>query len=272
MAKGDKEGRMLFDLRGRRRNVIKVVYGILALLMGLSLILLAGPGFGVLGGNGSSSSAAEALEEQTERIETKLAKDPGNPDLLLNLTRNQINVAYALSEANPSTGEVLLTVEGRQELQKASATWDEYLEATDEPRIGGALVASQALFQLAQTSRRTLEARNNVVAAAEAQRIVAEAQPSLGSLSTLSFYELYAGEFKAAEETLAEAKEFSGSKFERRQLQTQFDEIEKSAREFEQQVKEAESAAKEGAEERANNPESFENPLGLGGGGGGIGE
>jgi DNA replication protein DnaD len=264
MAKGDNQGRMLFDLRGKRRNVVKVVYAVLALLMGLSLILLANP-FG-FGGGGGGGDAAEAYEEQTERIESRLAKEPANADLLLNLTRAQINTAYALSETS-QTGEVALTVEGRQELQKASATWDEYLEATEEPRSSGAILASQALFQLAQTSRGTLEARNNVTAAAEAQRIVAEQQPNLGTLSNLSFYELYAGEFKTAEETLAEAKKFTTSKFERRQLENQYNEIEKTAREFQQQVKEAEKASKEGAQERATNPESFENPLGIGGGG-----
>jgi len=265
MAKGDNQGRMLFDLRGKRRNVIKVVYAVLALLMGASLILLYNP-FGFGGGGGGGGEAAEALEEQSERIERRLAKQPGDPNLLLNLTRSQINTAYALSETNPTTGEVALTVEGRQELEKASATWDEYLEAAEEPKSGGAVVASQALFQLAQTSRGTLEARRNVTAATEAQEIVAEQQPSIGSLSTLSFYALYAGEFKAAEEALAEAKGFAGSKFEKRQLENQFNEIEKTAREFEKQVKEAQKAAKEGAKEGATNPESLENPLGIGGG------
>lgn len=267
MAKGENEGRMLFDLRGRRRNVVKVVYAVLALMMGASLILLAGPGFGVLGGN-SSSNPATALEEQTERIEARLAKEPDNPDLLLNLTRSHISTANALSPTNPETEQVQLTVEARQELEKASATWDEYLEATDEPRYGGALLVSQALFQLAETSRRTLEARMNVLAAAEAQEIVAELQPNLGTLSTLSFYQLYAGEFKAAEESLAKAKKFASSKFERRQLQVQFKEIEVPAREFEQQVKEAEKAVKEGAEAGANSPGGGGNPFNFGGGGG----
>jgi len=264
MAKGDKEGRMLFDIRGKRRNVVKVVYAILALLMGASLILLAGPiGFG---GGGSGTDAAELAEERVERLEERQLEEPNDPNLLLNLTRAQIATANALAETNPATGEIALTVASRQEFEKASATWSEYLEATDEPAAGGAQLVSNALFSLAQTSRTTQEARRNIIDAAEAQRIVAEARPSLGALSTLSFYTAYTGDFEGAEEALAEAKKFANSKFERQQLQNQFDEIEKTAREFEKSVKEAEKAAKEGSEGGGEGEGGgVENPFSLGG-------
>jgi len=39
----DGERRMLFDIRGRRKNVVKVVYAILAVMMGASLFLVVGP-------------------------------------------------------------------------------------------------------------------------------------------------------------------------------------------------------------------------------------
>lgn len=260
---------MLFDIRGRRRNVIKIVYAVLALLMGLSLILLAGPIGGFGGGGGDGSDAAELFEARAERIEAKLVKEPSNADLLLALTRAQISTANALAESNPATGTVVQTVESRQELQRASATWSEYLEAAEEPAAGAAQLASSALFSLAESARGTLEARNTVTDAAEAQRIVADQRPSLGALSTLSFYELYAGEFKAAEQALKEAEGFANSKFERTQLQTQFKEIDEAAREFEKQVKEAEAAAKEGGGQAGGGGSgSLENPFGLGGGAG----
>ena len=261
MAKGDKEGGMLFDLRGKRRNVIKVVYAVLALLMGASLILLAGPiGFG---GGGGGGDAAELSEERAERIEQRLVEEPGNPNLLLNLTRAQIATANALSEVNPATGAAVLTVESRQELERASATWSEYLEVTDEPAPGGAQLVANALFSLAENSASTVEARNNVAAAAEAQQIVAEERPSVGSLSTLSLYMLYAGEFEAAEEVLEESKKLANTKFERRQLQNQFDQVEDQAREFEKQFNEARQAAREGT--AGGEGEGAQNPFNLGG-------
>ena len=42
MAQGNNEHRMVFDIRGRRRHVVKFVYAILAILMAGSLFLVTG--------------------------------------------------------------------------------------------------------------------------------------------------------------------------------------------------------------------------------------
>ncbi len=42
MAQGNNEHRMVFDIRGRRRHVVKAVYAILAILMAASLFLVTG--------------------------------------------------------------------------------------------------------------------------------------------------------------------------------------------------------------------------------------
>lgn len=264
MAKGKKERGMLFDIRGRRRNVIKVVYAILALLMGASLILLYGPGFGG-GGGGGNTDLAKQYEEQAERIERKLAKEPRNTDLLVRLTRVHVSAGNALSESNPETGEVALTAEGRQQLEEASESWSEYLDATDEPSASAAQLVAPALFSLAQSSRTTPEALRNITAASEAQRILADQRPSVGTLSTYALYTLYTADYAAAEQGLKEAKKFASSKFERQQLQTQFDEIKKLAKEFERTVEAGKKAAEEGGQ-GGQNPETLENPLGIGGG------
>jgi hypothetical protein len=81
MAQGGKEHRMFFDLqRGRRRTTVKVVYAILAVLMGLSLFLVVGS-FNIaelFSSNGSSGSSeiAKPYEEQAERLEAKLKEAP----------------------------------------------------------------------------------------------------------------------------------------------------------------------------------------------------
>ena len=89
MASGRNERRMVFDIRGRRRHVVKFVYAILALLMGASLFLVVGPvNIGsLLGTSRGTSSAASGLEEQAARVEHRLLKSPEDPDLLLSLTR-----------------------------------------------------------------------------------------------------------------------------------------------------------------------------------------
>lgn len=269
MASGDKEHRMLFDIRGRRRNVVKVVYAILALLMGLSLFLLAGSGgIGSIFGNDGASNdeAISQLEAQAARIEAKIAKEPGNDALLVTLTRNQISTANLMSDVGPN-GEPIITVESRQQLERASSTWNEYLEATDEPAAAAAQLMATTLFSLAQASRTNIEAEENIVGAAEAQKIVAEQRPSLGALSTAALYTLYAFKYAEAEKLMKEAKGYTNSAAERAQLDNQYKEVKKLAKQFETQYRENVRATKVVEEGTESSPqERLRSPLNLGGG------
>jgi hypothetical protein len=267
MASDGGERRMLFDIRGRRRNVVKVVYAILALLMGLSLILLAGPGIGSIFNSDSGGSASGQFEDQAEKIERKLVKSPEDPELLLSLTRARINAGNAGAEINPETGAAAFPPEARQQLALASESWSKYLKASDEPSAGGAQLAAQMLFGLAQSSRTGPEAEANVRAAAKAQAIVADQRPSLGSLSTLAIYRLYSFDYEGAEAARKEAESFANTKFEKENLGNEFDATEKSAKEFEKQLQEIEKEAKKAREEgkpSVANPLGESNPLGGG--------
>jgi hypothetical protein len=258
MAKNDGEHKMLFDIRGRRRNVVKVVYAILALLMGLSLFLLAGGGgIGSLFNSGTSTSdAAQQFEDQAVVIERKLKKDPDNPDLLLGLTRQRINAGNTLSAINPETGAPELTIEGRQQYEQASNAWSEYLKATDEPAPSAAQLTAPMLFSLAETSTTVAEAEANVAAAAEAERIIAKARPSLNSLSTLAIYTYFTFDYAAADKAGDEAKKFVNSKFERENLENQLEETKKAAEAAEKRFAEYQKATK------GQGKEALQSPLG----------
>jgi rubrerythrin len=271
VASGKQEHKMLFDLRsGRRRGMVKVVYGVLAVLMGASLFLTVGPvSIGEIFSNNSSSStdAAEIYEEQAERIEAKLKKDPENPELLLALTRAEINAGNAGVTTEPN-GARSVSTEALGSYQKADQTWTEYLKATDEPSPGLAQVVAPMYFQMAELSRSFPEVETRVQAAADAQKIVAEDRPNLNSLTTLALYTLFTGDFKAAEKARAEAKKFAGSESEKEAVDKQLDEYKKNAETF---VKSAKAAAK--AEKASGKPsETLANPLSGGLGGGGLGE
>ncbi|HEV7483398.1 MAG TPA: hypothetical protein VGO13_09905 [Solirubrobacterales bacterium] len=262
MAKKDGERRMVFDTGGRRRGVVKVVYAILAVLMGFSLLLVVGPAplqslFGI---SNEVSNAAQQFEEQSQRLEVKLKKDPRNPDLLLGLTRAQINAGNALVESN-SAGEIAFTPEATQQLQAASESWSKYLKATSEPSSAGAQVAAQALFSLAGAARTGPEAELNVRAAANAQEIVAKARPSLGSLSTLAIYRLYSFDYKGAAEAEKAAKKYANTKFERENLENELEQISKRGHEFQKQLAEIEKEAKKA---RSEGKSGIANPLGEG--------
>jgi hypothetical protein len=258
MAKKDGERRMVFDTGGRRRGVVKVVYAILAVLMGLSLLLVVGPAplQDIFGVEDSVSRAADQFEEQAERTEQKLKKSPEDAALLLSLTRARINAGNSLAESNPETGEIAYPPEARQQLQAASESWSKYLKSTDEPNPGGAQVAAQALFALAQTSPNGAEIEANVRAAAQAQQIIAEARPSIGSLSTLAIYRLYSFDYKGAAEAQKEAATHANTKFERENLGNELDQISKRAHEFQKQQAEIEKAAEKGRAEGKQIPSS----------------
>ena len=263
---------MVFDIRGKRKNVVKVVYAVLAVLMGLSLFLVTGIGnvgdiFG--GGNSAESNLAKEYEEKAERLETELKKQPGDPAKLASLTTNRLQAGQRAYGAGPN-GEPLPSEQSRTQFQEASAAWSEYLKATDEPSPNLAGQMGGVLFILAQLSRSYPEAEANLNAAAEAQKIATGKRPTLNSLSTQAIFSLYAGDTKEAEAMNAAAEKKATTKFQREQLGNQFETTKKSAEEFQKQAAEAEKAGKEAAQGNGatGNPESLENPGGVLGGGG----
>jgi DNA repair exonuclease SbcCD ATPase subunit len=271
------EHRMLFDLqRGRRKTAVKVVYAILAVLMGLSLFLVVGPlNIGeIFSSSGSSSGdAAKPYEEQAERLEAKLKKDPEDPRLLEGLTRARVTAGNSLLSIEPDEEDLTNAL---QQYRLASSSWSEYVEATDEPAAGTAQLIAPALLSLAERSRTYEEAQRNIEAATEAQKIVADERPTLNSFSTLALYTYFTGDFKAAEAAQAEAAKLTRAKFEREQLDKQLEEVKKNAENFQKERKQATAAEKAAAQGGGGNPESLENPSsplsGAFGGGSGLGE
>ena len=176
MAQGSKEHRMVFDIRGRRRYVVKVVYALLAILMAASLFLVTGAINlnSIFGTASSGESATKSFEEQATRIEAKLAKTPEDEDLLLNLTRTRVNIANSMITNGAGESEADLVQEVKQELAQMSEDWSKYLKVADEPSPGLAIQVQPALFQVAELSSSSAEAMENLVAANEAQEILAE--------------------------------------------------------------------------------------------------
>jgi hypothetical protein len=263
MASKQGERRMLFDIRGRRKNVVRVVYALLAMLMGLSLLFVLGPAplsdlFGA--GGGTAGSNAEPFEEQAERIEARLKKNPDDPQLLLNLTRARINVGNQLSVLNEETGESQLTPEARVQLEKAGTAWEKYVAATDDPSPSGAILTAGTFFRLAQISRTPAEIEANLEAAADAQQIVVDKRPSSGSLFTLAAYRFYTFDFAEARKLTKEATKIATTQFERENLDNEAETIEAQAREIKRQLDEIKKSSK------GRGKETLENPLGgLGG-------
>jgi hypothetical protein len=267
MASGGKENKMLFDLRGRRRrSVVKVVYAILAVLMGLSLFLVVGGlNLGELfNSGGGTSEAAKQFEEQAVRIERELKKDPQNPDLLLGLTRTRVNAGNSLYEGNGLEEERTVTPEALDQLQLASDAWSKYLKATKEPSLGMAQQMTFTLIALAEFANSPPESKENLEAAIAAQTLVADNRPSLNSLTTLAFYEAVLGNEKEAKKLANEAAKYGQSKFEKESIDNELKRYEEIGVKYRKFIKESEALAKAKGEGSKQALEG--NPLGEFGG------
>lgn len=261
MAQGGDNHRMVFDIRGRRRHVVKVVYAVLAVLMGASLFLVVGPlNIGELfNSNGSSAGGevAKPYEEQAERLEAKLKKAPEDEQLLQGLTRARVTAGNSLLSSEPSEEDL---TEALQQYQLASSSWSEYLDAAKEPSAGTAQLVAPALLSLAERSRTYDQAQRNIEAASEAQGIVAKQRPTLNSYSTLALYTYFTGDYKAAEAAQAKAAKLTQAKSEREQLDKQMEQVMKNAKEFQKRRKQADAAEKAAAKSGKSNPESLQSP------------
>lgn len=256
------ERRMLFDTRGRRKHVIRVVYAILALLMGGSLFLVVGPVniAEIIGNSSSAGNASQVFEEQAERIESRLAKSPNDEQLLLALTRARINAGNAQLGPVTETETPTLSISAKKEFEAASDAWERYLEqAGDEANPAAAQLVAATFVRLAETNAPIGEVVENVNKAVRAQRIAAEARPSLGSLSTLAIYEYFASDFAAGDKAARQAAAKAPSKAEAENIERQLAEFRKRGKEFKKQKTEARKA------EREAGKESLQNPFSLGG-------
>jgi hypothetical protein len=264
MAQGNNEHRMVFDIRGRRRHVVKVVYAILAILMVASLFLVTGAVNlnSIFGTNTTGESASQVAEKQAVAIEQRIAKEPAQEEALLaNLTRARITAANALASEATSEDEV---EEWRQQMSKASEDWSRYLAAAEEPSVGIAQIVAPAMWLFAEHSASTPQALENAKVASEVQTMVAEQRPSLGTWSNAAIYTLFTFDFKKAEEQKEEASKLANTKFERESFENKFEEVEKNAKELGKQVK-LEEVTKKSQQSESAGKEALSNPLNLGG-------
>jgi hypothetical protein len=253
----DEERRMLFDIRGRRKNVIRVIYAALAILMAASLFVAVGPfNLAEVIGTGSSGDAADVLGDQAERIEGRLAKEPKNEALLLSLTRTRIGAGNALVEEDPVAQTRTVTAEAEAEYEKAMEAWERYLAVTKEPNPSAAQLVANTSFSVAEQSETLGEIEDHISAAVEAQRIYAEERPSVGSLSTLAIFEYYNLEFDKGDSTAERAAAAAPSKSTAKQVEKQMETFRKRTKKWAKQVESLKKA------QAGQGKEALENPLG----------
>jgi hypothetical protein len=177
---------MLFDLSSpRRKNVVRVVYGALALLFAGGFIFFgigsesgAGGLFDGLFGEGGGGSTADQFEQQVEDAEEQLDSNPDDQRALQQLAYYRAQSGIAQLEVDETTGQPTgVTEDARSELEAAIDAWGRYLDT--DPRNVDAATAGQILL--------SYQFLNDFEGAADVQETLAKEDPSFVNYTRLAF-------------------------------------------------------------------------------------
>ena len=251
----EPERGMLFDLRGRRKRVIQVIYVMLAFVMAASLLVIGLPGGINPFGSGSSvvsQDTADVAIERATRIEGRLRQDPDNLALQQELIRERIVAGNALVEVDGDSQVV--GPEAVEQYELAATAWDRYVEESNrQPDRGVSQLVAGTLFSLAQGAT-IAQFEANMAAATEAQGFVAEAgirefrqqdgPAPTGLLVSLATYQYYSLDFAAAEKTRQEALGFADSPEQRKEINRTLDSVERDAKRVRKALAQAKKQAR----------------------------
>jgi hypothetical protein len=258
------EHRMVFDLRGKRKRLVQVVYALLALLMTTSLFFVVGPvNLDSLFNNSSGSSTN--FDDQAKQVEQKLAKDPRNPKLLAADVRARYTAGNGQIQFDPATGAPTGLTQGAvDDFGKSGDAYLRYLKVRPKPDPNVAQLAATALLYSAATAP-ALEFKAKITAAANAQQVFADAKPSLNSDLTLARYRYFSGDTQGGDEAAAKAVKAAPST-QRNAVKQAVGQYSKQGEQIQKQIKASTKFHKGGAGKQA-----LQNPLGGLSGGGSLG-
>ncbi len=259
---------MLFDIRGRRKRFIQVIYVFLALLLGGSLVFfgIGGDAPGGLGDalglsdNSAGGGGGDQFDSDIEQAENALAANPENPEALAALARYQYLKGQQQLEIDADTGGQVLTEDSINSFDASVDAWERYLEANKgkaDPAI--ATLVLQAYGNLAFARNDPVLIQRTLEGAVTTAEVIADQRPSPNSYLQLANAAYFAGDTKLGDEASKEAlKEVDEAS--KQQLETQLDSAKRQGKIVQRQL----SGAK-------TDQQDFENPLGgLGGTSGGA--
>lgn len=252
---------MLFDLKGKRKRLVQVVYLGLALLFGGGLVLF-GVGGNVSGGlidafRGGGSANTSAFSDLVERAERRAAANPREPKVWLDVLRAQFNLASSPEGSSAETGQ--LTDRGQQAIIEVAQAWERYLRL--KPKKVDASAASFAALAYG--------ALQDYDKAVETQDLAVESRPSANAYFQLADFAYRAGQVETGDRAAKEAVRRTPSD-QRNTVRSLIKDTKKQGAEFAKALKEAKKAErKQQAGQGAEPGQSFGPLPGAGAAGGG---
>jgi tetratricopeptide (TPR) repeat protein len=228
---------MLFDLKGKRKRLVQVVYVTLAVLFGGGLVLF-GVGGNVSGGlidafrGDGGGETNSAFNDIVERAERRAARNPDDPEAQIAVARAQFNLASSTEGSDAETGA--LTDRGQQAVIEVTQAWERY-EKLKPKKIdaSGAAFAALAFGALQDYDK-----------AVEIQEMSVEARPSANGYFQLADFAYRADDRKKGDAAAKEAVRRSPSD-QRNTVRSLIADLKKQGRQIAKAVKEAEKARKE---------------------------
>jgi hypothetical protein len=251
---------MLFDLKGKRRRMIQVIYLTLAILMGGGLVLFgiggntSGGLFDAFSGGGGGEQSASAAAGQLKAANAALAKDPEDADALA----DKVRAAFQLSKENVNTKTGAPTATSTKYQNEAADAWESYLELKPQPPPddGSAPGPKQPDVSLAgyMVQIYDVSGLNEPEKAARAAELVAGSRPTVGAYLKLTQYAAAAGQTRTADLAASKAIELaepSQKKAVEKQAQAYKEAGEKQAEQSSAQAQQAADGAKAGGSTEA---------------------
>jgi hypothetical protein len=248
---------VLFDLRGKRRRVVQVVYGLLAasFLIGFVFFGIGTGGGGSISdlfGGGGGGSTTSQFDDQINAANEQLSKDPKDTAALLKLAENEWFKAKSGVSQDETTGQVSISDDAHTDLGQSADAWTGYLkfeQGKPDPGVANEMVQVYLLL-------------NDAAGAVKAQEIVAQDRPDQNSYGSLALYQYYAGDIAGGDAASAKAIALA-PKVQRKQLQTQFDQYrEQAVKANKQQAKAQKQAQKNGSSGTTPGTAPLQSPFG----------
>ena len=209
---------MIFDLSSPgRKNVVRVVFGFLAIIFAVGFI-----GFGIggeIGGGGlidsltgNNNSTSDAFEQQIEDAEAAVEKSPDDPKALSELVLLRTQSGSSQLDVDEETRLPTLTENSRAEFEKAVSAWQDYL-ATKPQKVDAATARAAA------SAYQFLEDIGGLIGAA---RALADSDPTgtnLGALATYLYLDLQIEKADAARDKAIAASNGETAKLIEQQLE-----------------------------------------------------
>jgi tetratricopeptide (TPR) repeat protein len=244
---------VLFDLKGKRKRLVQVVYVILAILFGGGLVLF-GVGGNVSGGlidafrGDGGGTDNSAFTDVVERAERQAARNPDEPASWEAVIRAQFNLASSPAGSDAETGQ--LTDRGQQAVIEVTQAWKRY-ERLKPDEIDPSAASFAAL---------AFGALQDYDTAVEIQEKALEAQPSPNGYFQLADFAFRADQVEKGNEAAREAVRRSPSD-QRNTVRSLISDLRKQGRQIARAVEQAEKAQREARQKGEDTPGQSFGPL-----------